>query len=289
MSVTSSYWLDGFSRVWREEDAADEDAAVRSWYCDLLSPYLPVTVRQTLDVGCGSGRMTSVLAELSPAATHVAIDGSAEAVRRTARRIEDDGIAGVARCVDLTVPGFSVRLLAEHGRFDVITCFFVIHHYPIETIARILAEYRELCARDGVIVLAECHDPADARAQATEQTCAELARMAGQPPDLLLTPDALERACAAAGFSREEMQFEIHRGQPFTERERDRHTAELARLQARVSAVREYAGPSPSPELLQLDSLVETMSAQNICGPIRHPPALAVLRPADRSSVRRLS
>jgi 2-polyprenyl-3-methyl-5-hydroxy-6-metoxy-1,4-benzoquinol methylase len=287
VSIASSYWLDGFSRVWREEDAAEEDAAVRSWYRDLLSPYLPVTVKQTLDVGCGSGRMTSVLAELSPAATHVAIDGSAEAVRRTARRISDNGIAGVARVIDITVPRFSTMLLAEHGRFDVITCFFVIHHYPIETIARILAEYRELCERDGVIVLAECHDPADARARTTEETCAELARMAGQPPDLLLTPDALARACVAAGFSREEMQFEVRHGQPFTERERARHTAELARLQARVSAVREHAGPSP--ELRQLESLVETMSAQSICGPIRHPPALAVLRPAARSSARRLS
>jgi SAM-dependent methyltransferase len=289
VSTASAYWLHGFSRNWREDDTADEDAAVRAWYRDLLAPYLPGTVGQTLDVGCGSGRMTSVLAQLCPEARHVGIDGSGEAVLRTARRIEAEGFAGTARCVDITVPGFAAALLAEHGRFDVITCFYVIHHYSADTIARVLSGFRELCDRGGVIVLAECHDPADGRAHATEHACAELARLAGQAPDLLLTPQVLEWACIEAGFSRDEIQFDVREGQPFTTRERERHDAELAQLRARVSALRERVGSSPAPELLRLESLVETMSAQSICGPIRHPPALAVLRPTDNSLPRRLS
>ena len=282
MSVASAYWLDGFSRVWREEAAADEDAAVRAWYRDLLTPYLPETVRRTLDIGCGSGRMTSVLAQLCPGASHVAIDGSDEAVRRTAQRIEAERIAGTARGVDITTPGFSAALLAEHGQFDLITCFFVIHHYPVTTIARVLAECRELCSRDGAIVLAECHDPDDARAHATERTCAELAEIAGQPADLLLTPDVLERACVNAGFGGDEIQFDVRDGQPFTERERARHAAELSRLQGRVAALVEQVGTTRSPELQRLEALVETMRTQEICGPIRHRPALVVLRPKHR-------
>jgi ubiquinone/menaquinone biosynthesis C-methylase UbiE len=214
---------------------------------------------------------------------HVAIDGSDEAVRRTAQRIEAEGIAGIARSVDVTTPGFSTALLAEHGQFDVITCFFVIHHYPLATITRVLAECRELCRRGGAIVLAECHDPEDARAHATERTCAELAEMAGQPPDLLLAPGVLERACVDAGFRGEEIQLDVRDGQPFTGRERARHEAELSRLQARVTALVEQIGAARAPELQRLEALVETMRAQDICGPIRHRPLLAVLRPKETS------
>jgi hypothetical protein len=113
--------------------------------------------------------------------------------------------------------------------------------------------------------------------------------MTGQPPDLLLTPGALESACLEAGFRREEIRFEVRHGQPFTDGERARHTAALAALQTRIRALLDRAGPSPSPELQRLESLVERMSAQNICGPVRHPPALAVLRPGSGWSARRVS
>jgi SAM-dependent methyltransferase len=278
VNVTSEYWLEGFSRVWQQDAAAEEDTAIRGWYRDLLAPYLPPAVARTLDAGCGSGRVTSVLAQLCPAAFHVAIDGSGEAVSRTALRMRREGIAGTARQVDLTAAGFSRRLLAEHGRFDVITGFFVLHHYPMEILVGVLKELRELLARGGVIVLAECHDPDDAHAAATERTCAELARLAGQPADLLLTPDVLQAACREAGFGREEMRFEARPGHPFSERERGRHSETLARLQARVESLAERAGPLKLPELRQLETLVAGMRADSICGPARHPPTLAVLR-----------
>lgn len=282
MSATSQYWIDGFSRVWQEEAAAEEDRAIATWYRDLLAPYLPARVARTLDVGCGSGRVTSVLAQLCPDAFHVAIDGSEEAVTRTAARMRDEKIAGAVGRVDITSPGFSRLLPADSSRFDVITCFFVLHHYAVDTIVGALTELRHLCADGGAIVLAECHDPADARAAATERTCTELAQLAEQPPDLLLTPDVLEAACRAAGFGPEEIRFEVRSGQPFTERERARHDATIAQLQDRVASLAERTRSRKPAALVHLEELVARMRRECIYGPARHPPALAVLRRLDR-------
>ena len=281
MSATSQYWIDGFSRSWQQDGADDEERAICAWYRDLLTPYCPETVSRTLDVGCGAGRITSVLAGLCHGAFHVAIDGSDAAVTRTAARMRAEAIAGAARCVDITGGRFSRALLEEFGRFDFVTCFFVLHHYAPETIVGILAELRDLCADEGVIVLVECHDPADSRAAVTERTCAALAELAGVPPDTLLTPEALEACCRAAGFGADDIRFDVRSGQPFTDAERARHAATLAQLRARLARLTDRVGPSTAPPVRELEALIETMSAQSICGPIRHPPAIAVLRVPD--------
>jgi SAM-dependent methyltransferase len=277
-SSTSSYWLTGFSRVWGGEPADDEDAETQRWYCDLLRRHVRRQCVRTLDVGCGSGRVIRALAQLCPDAFHVGIDGSDEAVRLSVRGLPADGIRGAVHCADITEAGFSHELLARYGQFDVITCFFVLHHYSIDTVAQVLCELRDLLAADGALVLAECHDPADTQAAATEQLCAQLATLAGQSADLLLTIPALEDACLRAGFLPGEICFEVHAGRPFTDRERERSASTFERLRANVSAVAHRVGPKKPPELAELERLMATMADRDIRGLARHPPALAVLR-----------
>jgi SAM-dependent methyltransferase len=274
----SSYWLTGFSRVWSGEPAADEDAETERWYCDLLRRYVPGPCVRTLDVGCGSGLVMRALAQLCPGAFHVGIDGSDEAVALSARRSIADGVRGAVHCADVTDAGFSHELLARYGRFDLITCFFVLHHYPIDTVARVLGELRDLLAADGAMVLAECHNPDDSRAAATEQVCAQLAKLAGQSADLLLTIPSLQDACLRAGFLPEEICFEVQPGRPFTEREHERNASALERLRANVSGAVQRLGPAKPRELAELDRLVATMVDRGICGPVRHSQALAILR-----------
>jgi SAM-dependent methyltransferase len=281
VTPASDYWIDGFSRVWQEDADAEEERAVCAWYRDLLIPYLPSQVACTLDVGCGLGRATSVVAQLCPAACHVAIDGSEEAVTRTAARLRAERIRGHARRVDVTTAGFSQALLGDYGPFDLIVSFFVLHHYPFKTLVDVLRELRALCTNGGAIVLAECHDPSDRRAAATERTCCALADLAGRPHDLLLTPDHLERACIHAGFAAGQIRFDMRPGYPFTDHERATHATTVTHLRARVARLVARAGAGRSPELRALERLVETMAAEGICGPMRHPPAIAVLRPGS--------
>jgi SAM-dependent methyltransferase len=218
-----------------------------------------------------------VLAQLCPGAFHVAIDGSDEAVSQTARRLTAERINGVVEQVDLTRSAFAQRLREQYGRFDLVTCFYVLHHYDVKTIGEVLAQLRDLLTVDGLIVLAECHDPNDELASATEQVCARLAQLAGQPADLLLTIDQLRAACAAAGFNSEEIRIDVRAGQPFTERERERHAATVAGLRARIAALSSQLGSRQPAALADLESIVETMARCGISGQARHAPALAVL------------
>jgi len=277
-AVTSAYWLNGFTRVWATDADADEHDAIRAWYSDLLRPYLPCRPLRTLDIGCGSGRVVSVLAQLCPDGFHLAIDGSEEAVAQTARRLTDEGINGAVEQADVTESGLARRLLERYGRFDLMTCFYVLHHYDVDTIGRVLAQLRDVLADNGLIVLAECHDPNDELAWTTEQVCARLARLAGQPADLLLTIDQLREACGLAGFGPQDIRIDCRSGRPFTEREQERHAATVAQLRARVDALRsQLAGRRPA-ALTELESIVETMARWRISGRARHAPALAVLR-----------
>jgi SAM-dependent methyltransferase len=281
--ATSAYWLNGFTRVWAADADDDEEQSIRAWYGELLRPYLRCGPLRTLDVGCGSGRVVSVLAQLCPDAFHVAVDGSEEAVAQTARRLLDEGISGAVEQVDLTEPGFAPRLLQQHGRFDLVTCFYVLHHYDVKTIGDVLAQFRDLLTDDGLIVLAECHDPDDELAWTTEQVCARLAQLAGQPADLLLTIEQLHAACAAAGIEPADIRIDRRCGQPFTDRERESHTATVAGLRARVAGLKAQLGSRQPPALSELESIVETMARCEISGPARHAPALAVIRPRPKA------
>ena len=90
-----------------------------------------------------------------------------------------------------------------------MTCFYVLHHYDVNTISHVLSQLGDALADEGLIVLAECHDPDDELAWTTEQVCATLARLAGQPADLLLTIDQLRAACARAGFGPQDVRIDL--------------------------------------------------------------------------------
>jgi len=111
----------------------------------LVAPLLPSPCGHLVDVGCGNGAQTLVLADLAARVTGVDIDEGfvAEFRREAAAR----GYAG--RADALTASGAAVPL--PDGCADAVTCFTVLEHVPDE--AATLAEMRRLLRPGGRLVL----------------------------------------------------------------------------------------------------------------------------------------
>jgi len=116
---------------------------------------------RVLDIGCGTGAQSLVLAHASPARI-VAVDNHApfvDALKREARRL---GIAGrlEARVADMRSLDFA------DGSFDVIWCEGAIYNVGVEAG---LSDWRRLLRRNGHVALTEAcwrkpHPPAECAA-----------------------------------------------------------------------------------------------------------------------------
>lgn len=104
--------------------------------------------RSVLDVPCGMGWGTSLLAE---ARETVGLDRSEEAIAEAKRRY-----GGQA---DFMVGDMSL-LPFEAGRFEVVICLEGIEHAPREVGTRFLSECARVLAPDGEIVLSSPYCPA---------------------------------------------------------------------------------------------------------------------------------
>ncbi|MFW5689650.1 MAG: class I SAM-dependent methyltransferase [Spirochaetota bacterium] len=103
-------------------------------------------VREALDVGCGSGEFTRVLAYALPGArTIVGIDPDKDSIDE-ARRITDD------RRVRYRVLGGEEMPFAEH-RFDLVAISNALHH--VANPLPVLAAMRRVLAHDGSLVVQE--------------------------------------------------------------------------------------------------------------------------------------
>lgn len=101
-----------------------------------------------LDVGCGSGRASLVVAVDDPRASVVAIDAPAvlEATAATA------AVFGVTDRTRL-VPGDVSVLDRLEGPFDVVLFGFVLHYFDPDELRPILRATRRLLAEDGRVVI----------------------------------------------------------------------------------------------------------------------------------------
>lgn len=107
---------------------------------------------RALDVGCGTGYLTSKLAEV------VAPDGSVTGVDASAAMVaEASRLRSSAGCT-YTV-GAAERLEFEDGRFDVVTSSLMLHHLPTELRVPALHEMRRVLRPGGRLLIAEFRPP----------------------------------------------------------------------------------------------------------------------------------
>ncbi|HEY6889470.1 MAG TPA: methyltransferase domain-containing protein, partial [Solirubrobacter sp.] len=111
------------------------------------------TVRRVIDLGCGPGVGTALLAEAFPSATVVAVDGAAAMLARAEARAARRGVASRIEARQLDLDGDLQAL----GECDLAWAAMAIHHAgdEIATLGRI----RELLRPRGLVCVLERADP----------------------------------------------------------------------------------------------------------------------------------
>ncbi|MFC7220198.1 class I SAM-dependent methyltransferase [Streptomyces polyrhachis] len=123
--------------------AADTDCLYRPW----LAAHVPARGGRAVDLGCGSGRFTGMLAERYE---HVL------AVDIAAREIEMARTAHPRDNVDFRVRAYEDVTAAADGRFDLVFSVNTIHHR--DDYGAVLPRIRELLAPGGHLVLMDIVD-----------------------------------------------------------------------------------------------------------------------------------
>ncbi len=164
--------------IW-DAASADELGGVRAHALAHMATDLPV-----VDVGCGNGRFSRLLAGSFPQV--LGIDISAHAVRRAEE--ESGGVGNVRhRVLDASAVGAGKQLAEELGEANVFMRG-VFHVFDAEQRERAVANLRDLTGQRGVVYFAETNyagDPLD-------QLVAQGATAASMPEPL--------RKCIAAGI-----------------------------------------------------------------------------------------
>jgi SAM-dependent methyltransferase len=106
--------------------------------------------RSVLDVACGEGYGSGLLAQVAAHVTGVDIDAATLAHAR--RRY-----AGQANCT--FVEGSAAALPIRDASVDVVVSFETIEHLPADDQPRMLAEFARVLAPDGVLVLSSPNRP----------------------------------------------------------------------------------------------------------------------------------
>lgn len=158
-----------------------EDGAVRR----------PLAGRRALDVGCGGGLLAEPLARLGAAVT--AIDAAPEAIAVARAHAEGQGLA-----IDYRA-GEVAALIAEPGRFDLVTALEVVEH--VADVDAFLGALAALLAPGGLLILSTPNRTAKSRLLTVT-----LAEATGAVPrgthdwHKFLTPDELAARLGAAGL-----------------------------------------------------------------------------------------
>ncbi|MFH1746825.1 MAG: methyltransferase domain-containing protein [Planctomycetota bacterium] len=102
-----------------------------------------------LDVGCGTGRLLTVLAEDSRAEALVGLDFSAPMVQRVQEKIDNHGLHNRLSIIH----GDAEHLPFDQASFDVITCCNSFHHYPHQP--AVIRGFHRVLKPGGMLILTD--------------------------------------------------------------------------------------------------------------------------------------
>lgn len=129
----------------QEPDHGLRDPDTRQAWAKRLHQWLPTTPCRVLDVGCGTGSLSVLLAQMGH--TVIGIDRSLEMLKLAARKARDHGVSVAFAQMDAAQPSF----VAQH--FDVLICRHVLWALPQPQ--AVLARWADGLAITGRFVLIE--------------------------------------------------------------------------------------------------------------------------------------
>ena len=160
--------LNEINRVFYQQSARDFSEVRSDWASELkrIVPYVHQGAR-VLDVGCGNGRLASLLSKTHGDICYVGIDSSRNLIE-IARNMETGGKhRPVFAEADIISPDWPEALQNQVGqvtRFDLILIHAVLHHIPGRAVrARILRQARDLLAHDGKMLVSAWQFPESER------------------------------------------------------------------------------------------------------------------------------
>ncbi len=136
--------MDAAQQVWNALDYAANSSAQYGWGCELIDKLTLRGDERILDIGCGDGKLTALLAQCVPAGVVVGIDASAEMVALASKRW-GEGDRLMFRQMDAQEIRSATDLA---GRFDVVFSNSVLHWVPDHP-AVLAGIHHSLCASGG--------------------------------------------------------------------------------------------------------------------------------------------
>ena len=134
--------------------AIDRFSAAHPWshndfYHRWLLRQLPGRLRQTIDLGCGTGNLVLAMSQRADVAEGIDADQAVIAAARARTAARRNAVFEVRDLMDL--PG--------EGQYDAVTAVAVVHHVPL---SEALTKMRSLVAPGGRIVIIGCYRAATA-------------------------------------------------------------------------------------------------------------------------------
>jgi tRNA (cmo5U34)-methyltransferase len=117
-------------------------------YDELLArtvEYMPATAQRILDLGCGTGNLTAVVAARYPEAELTVVDGSGEMLALARQRLGERRVA----CIEARFE----ELELEPGSYDLVTSSIALHH--VADLAQLFRRLHPVLKPGGHLVYAD--------------------------------------------------------------------------------------------------------------------------------------
>lgn len=145
LQAARQYWDNAASFFDEEPDHGLRDVQVRQAWIELLKKWLPNRKAVILDAGCGTGSLSSLMAELGHAVT--GIDLSPAMIDKAKAKAIAMGFSLDFQVMDAAVPQFPSRT------FDAMVCRHLLWALPEP--ARVMERWSELLKPGGRLILIE--------------------------------------------------------------------------------------------------------------------------------------
>jgi 2-polyprenyl-3-methyl-5-hydroxy-6-metoxy-1,4-benzoquinol methylase len=145
LQETRQYWDNEAATFDNEPDHGLRDPVVREAWINLLVNWLPSAPVSVLDIGCGTGSLSIVLAGLNYAVT--GIDLSEVMIARAKAKTKAAGYSIPFKVMDAFKPDFSPQ------QFDVIVCRHLLWALPEPAVA--LQRWSKILVPGGRLILIE--------------------------------------------------------------------------------------------------------------------------------------